>query len=101
MRSNNRAIDGSILPRSTDAPRAGGLDAMDRDAARDALEKARADLYRAEAKILERLMPEAFAVVREASARAIGQTPRERQVLGGVLMQRANIAEMYTGEGKT
>jgi preprotein translocase subunit SecA len=68
---------------------------------RAAVEKARVSLYKAEQKVLDALMPEAFAAAREAARRSTGMFPYEVQVMGGALMGRGNIAEMYTGEGKT
>ena len=50
---------------------------------------------------LDQLLPEAFAVVREASVRAIGLRPFDVQLLGGIFLHQGNIAEMKTGEGKT
>ena len=50
---------------------------------------------------LDQLLPEAFAVVREASIRTIGQRPFDVQLIGGVFLHKGNIAEMKTGEGKT
>ena len=50
---------------------------------------------------LEELMPEAFAVVREAAKRTLGQRHYDVQLMGGAAMHRGNIAEMRTGEGKT
>lgn len=50
---------------------------------------------------LDDLMPEAFAVVREASKRVIGQRHYDVQVMGGAALHLGNIAEMKTGEGKT
>ena len=50
---------------------------------------------------LDQLLPEAFAVVREASIRTIGQRPFDVQLIGGIFLHRGNIAEMKTGEGKT
>ena len=50
---------------------------------------------------LDQLLPEAFAVVREASIRTIGQRPFEVQLIGGIILHNGNIAEMKTGEGKT
>ena len=50
---------------------------------------------------LDDLLPEAFAAVREASVRAIGQRPFDVQVLGGIVLHQGRIAEMKTGEGKT
>ena len=50
---------------------------------------------------LDQLLPEAFAVVREASFRTIGLRPFDVQLLGGIFLHQGNIAEMKTGEGKT
>ncbi|QLD12592.1 preprotein translocase subunit SecA [Microbacterium oleivorans] len=50
---------------------------------------------------LDRLLPEAFAAVREAAKRTLGQRPYDVQVMGGAALHLGNIAEMKTGEGKT
>jgi preprotein translocase subunit SecA len=50
---------------------------------------------------LEEVLSEAFAVVREAAKRAIGQRHYDVQLIGGVALHRGSIAEMRTGEGKT
>ncbi len=50
---------------------------------------------------LEDLLPEAFAVVREAAKRTLGQRHYDVQLMGGAALHRGNIAEMRTGEGKT
>lgn len=55
----------------------------------------------AEGETLEDLMPEAFATVREAAKRTLGQRHFDVQLMGGVAMHWGNIAEMKTGEGKT
>jgi preprotein translocase subunit SecA len=47
------------------------------------------------------LLPEAFAVVREASIRTLGMRPFDVQVIGGIVLHQGKIAEMKTGEGKT
>ncbi len=51
--------------------------------------------------VLEEIMPEAFAVVREASRRTLGQRHFDVQLLGGMVLNSGAIAEMRTGEGKT
>ena len=51
--------------------------------------------------VLEDLLPEAFAAVREASKRTIGLRHYDVQMVGGVVLHRGSIAEMRTGEGKT
>ncbi|HYF93319.1 MAG TPA: preprotein translocase subunit SecA [Symbiobacteriaceae bacterium] len=50
---------------------------------------------------LEQLLPEAFAVVREASIRTTGKRHYDVQLVGGMVLHEGNIAEMKTGEGKT
>ncbi len=50
---------------------------------------------------LDDLLPEAFAVVREAAWRVLGMRPYDVQVLGGIVLHQGKIAEMKTGEGKT
>ncbi|WP_330464178.1 preprotein translocase subunit SecA [Micromonospora zamorensis] len=54
-----------------------------------------------EGETLDDLLPEAFAVAREAAARVLGQRPYDVQVMGGAALHFGNIAEMKTGEGKT
>ncbi|MCF7900277.1 preprotein translocase subunit SecA [Candidatus Babeliales bacterium] len=55
----------------------------------------------ADGKTLDDLLPEAFAVVREASRRTLGQRHYDVQIMGGIVMHQGKIAEMKTGEGKT
>ena len=50
---------------------------------------------------LDDLLPEAFATVREAAKRALGQRHYDVQMVGGIVLHRGEIAEMRTGEGKT
>ena len=50
---------------------------------------------------LDDLLPEAFAVAREASLRALGMRPFDVQLIGGIVLHQGKIAEMKTGEGKT
>ncbi len=50
---------------------------------------------------LEQLMPETFALVREAAKRALGQRHHDVQLIGGAVLHSGKIAEMKTGEGKT
>ena len=52
-------------------------------------------------KVFEEILPEAFAVVREASKRAIGLRHFDSQIAGGVVLHEGRISEMATGEGKT
>ena len=55
----------------------------------------------AEGKTLDDILPEAFAVVREASKRALGMRHFDVQLIGGIILHQGRIAEMKTGEGKT
>ena len=55
----------------------------------------------ANGEILDDILPEAFAVVREASKRVLGMRHFDVQMIGGIVLHRGNIAEMRTGEGKT
>ncbi|ULG74793.1 preprotein translocase subunit SecA [Macrococcus brunensis] len=57
--------------------------------------------YRAQQDYLDRILPEAFAVVREASMRVLKMFPHPVQIMGGTVLHRGDIAEMKTGEGKT
>ena len=50
---------------------------------------------------LDDLIPEAFAVVREAGKRVLGERHYDVQLVGGVVLHQGKIAEMKTGEGKT
>ena len=55
----------------------------------------------ANGKTLDDILPEAFAVVREASKRALGMRHFDVQLIGGIILHQGRIAEMKTGEGKT
>ena len=66
--------------------------------------RARTDAFRARVKDgtpLEDLIPEAFATVREAAKRTLGQRHFDVQLIGGMVLHEGRIAEMKTGEGKT
>src|SRR6478672_5783118 len=66
--------------------------------------RARTDAFRARVKegtLLEDLTPEAFATVREAAKRTIGQRHFDVQLMGGMVLHEGRISEMKTGEGKT
>ncbi|MFN7211035.1 MAG: preprotein translocase subunit SecA, partial [Aggregatilineales bacterium] len=66
--------------------------------------RAKTDEFRqrlAEGETLDDLLPEAFAVVREASVRTIGLRHYDVQLIGGMVLHDGKIAEMKTGEGKT
>ena len=55
----------------------------------------------ASGKTLDDILPEAFALVREADERVLGKRPFKVQLIGGILLHQGRIAEMKTGEGKT
>ena len=55
----------------------------------------------AEGETLDQLLPEAFAVVREAADRVNGTRPFDVQLIGGIVLHQGKLAEMKTGEGKT
>lgn len=66
--------------------------------------KAKTDEYRNRLKngeTLDDILPEAFATVREASKRVMGQRHYDVQLIGGIVLHKGMIAEMKTGEGKT
>ena len=66
--------------------------------------RAKTDYFKeqsADGKTLDDILPEAFAVVREASKRALGMRHFDVQLIGGIILHQGRIAEMKTGEGKT
>ncbi|MDH4073353.1 MAG: preprotein translocase subunit SecA, partial [Gammaproteobacteria bacterium] len=66
--------------------------------------RAKTEAFRArykEGESLEAMLPEAFAVAREAAVRSLGMRPFDVQLIGGMVLHGGNIAEMRTGEGKT
>jgi len=71
------------------------------EAQREAITQQEDVLYKAEQAVLDEILPEAFACVREASRRTTGLRHYDVQVLGGMVLHRGTIAEMKTGEGKT
>jgi preprotein translocase subunit SecA len=75
------------------------IQALDNDGLRQKTDQLREQI--AQGKSLDDVLPEAFAVVREASARALGQRHFDVQLIGGIALHEGNIAEMKTGEGKT
>jgi preprotein translocase subunit SecA len=66
---------------------------------RELLDKAKTDAETED--ILDEILPEAFAVVREAGKRVLGMRHFDVQLLGGIILHKGQIAEMKTGEGKT
>ena len=76
-----------------------GLQALD-----DAALRAKTAEFRSrydDGESLDELLPEAFAVAREAAVRTLGMRPFDVQLIGGMVLHNGNIAEMRTGEGKT
>ena len=59
------------------------------------------ELHAVQQAVLDEILPEAFAAVREAAMRAIGQRHYDVQLIGGIVLHQGKIAEMRTGEGKT
>ncbi|MHB1318846.1 MAG: hypothetical protein ACYCYF_09545, partial [Anaerolineae bacterium] len=80
------AIEPSLLPLSDDELRAKTGEFKDRVSSGESVDD---------------LLPEAFAVVREAAKRSLGMRHFDVQMIGGIVLHRGNIAEMKTGEGKT
>ena len=75
------------------------MQALSDDALRDKTVEFRSRL--ADGESLEQMLPEAFAVVREAGVRALGMRHFDVQLIGGMALNDGKIAEMRTGEGKT
>ena len=88
-----RAKTAEFKQRVLDAVAAEKLDPADPEAA-DALRAA-------EKRALDAILPEAFAVVREAGIRAVGMRHFDVQLIGGMVLHSGKISEMKTGEGKT
>ncbi len=99
-----RAGEGRILRRLQQVVKA--VNALEEDYAQLTDEELRGETAELRARYeagatLDQLMPEAFAAVREAAKRTLGQRPYDVQVMGGAALHLGNIAEMKTGEGKT
>ena len=87
-------------------PIANAVEALSEDMAKlsDAELRAKTDEFKqriAAGETLDDLLPEAFAVMREASWRVLGMKHFYVQVIGGIILHQGRIAEMKTGEGKT
>lgn len=97
--SNDRRVKGY-------QPRVAAINALEKEVAAlsDEALKARTDEFRqqlAAGKKLDDLLVPAFATVREAAKRVLGQRPYDVQLVGGMVLHEGAIAEMKTGEGKT
>jgi preprotein translocase subunit SecA len=88
-----RAKTTEFRKRVADSVAAENIDSKDEDAADR--------IYAAEQAALDAILPEAFAVVREAGMRAVGMRHFDVQLIGGMVLHSGKIAEMKTGEGKT
>ena len=75
------------------------ISALDDQALRNKTDKFKEQIASGES--LDSILPEAFAVVREAAKRTLGQRHYDVQLMGGAALHKGNIAEMRTGEGKT
>ena len=99
-----RAGEGRILRRLKAITQQVNVLEPDFEAMTDAELRAMTDEYRqrlADGETLDDLLPEAFATVREAAKRTLGQRHFDVQIMGGGALHLGNIAEMKTGEGKT
>ena len=99
-----RAGEGRILRRLQQVVKA--VNALEEDYAHLTDEELRGETAELRARYeagasLDQLMPEAFAAVREAAKRTLGQRAYDVQIMGGAALHLGNIAEMKTGEGKT
>ena len=97
--SNDRRVKGY-------QPRVAAINALEKElsALSDEALKARTEEFKkqiAEGKKLDDLLVPAFATVREAAKRVLGQRPYDVQLIGGMVLHEGAIAEMKTGEGKT
>ena len=87
-------------------PRVDAINALEPEIVKltDAELRARTDMFKkelAEGKTLDDILVPAFATVREAAKRAIGQRHFDVQLIGGMILHEGQISEMKTGEGKT
>ncbi|SDU77699.1 protein translocase subunit secA [Arcanobacterium phocae] len=99
-----RAGEGRILKKLTAITKQVNLlEDVYKDMTDDELKAVTGDLRErlAQGETLDELMPDAFAAVREASVRTLGQRHYDVQIMGGAALHLGNIAEMKTGEGKT
>ncbi|WP_263409537.1 preprotein translocase subunit SecA [Terriglobus tenax] len=95
------ALEPSIAALSDEALRAKTVEFRERIAARINRIEDRDAVYAAESAALDEILPEAFAVVREAGKRAVGMRHFDVQLIGGMVLHSGKISEMRTGEGKT
>lgn len=84
-----------------DLPESPQADQEDSETLERAMEDLKARIRESIRETLDELLPEAFAVVREAARRVLGERPFDVQLAGGIVLHQGKIAEMATGEGKT
>ncbi len=99
-----RAGEGRILKRLTQLAKEVNAQEASISSLTDAELRAKTDEFKKryeDGEELDDLLPEAFAVVREAAKRTLGQRHYDVQLMGGAALHLGNIAEMKTGEGKT
>ncbi len=99
-----RAGEGRVVKRLEGIARQVNAIEEDFDKLTDAELRAETDVFKerlADGESLDRLLPEAFAAVREAGKRTIGKRHFDVQIMGGAALHQGNVAEMKTGEGKT
>jgi preprotein translocase subunit SecA len=94
-------LEPSVKKLSDDELRARTIEFKERVARGVADARDHEDRKRREREILDELLPEAFATVREASVRSTGMRHFDVQLIGGLVLHQGKIAEMRTGEGKT
>jgi preprotein translocase subunit SecA len=94
-------LEPSVKKLSDDELRARTVAFKERVARATADSRDHEDRKRRERQILDELLPEAFATVREASVRSTGMRHFDVQLIGGLVLHEGKIAEMRTGEGKT
>jgi preprotein translocase subunit SecA len=99
------ALESTVQPLTDEELRAKTIEFRERIAKSIAAANVAADdedaLYATEKAALDEILPEAFAVVREAGKRVVGMRHFDVQLLGGIVLHSGKIAEMKTGEGKT
>ena len=94
-------FEAAIEALTDEALRAKTVEFRERIATRTADIADRDERIAAEKVVLEEILPEAFAVVREAGKRAVGMRHFDVQMIGGMVLHSGKISEMRTGEGKT
>jgi len=95
------ALEPQIQALSDDALRGKTAEFRERIAARTASIEDLEECIAEEKLVLDEILPEAFAVVREAGKRAVGMRHFDVQMIGGIVLHSGKISEMKTGEGKT